>query len=252
MERREFLAAGSAAAIVTMLPGQALAATPGDAALYALMDRIFFDGLAVNPERASGLGLDREVRAQLKSRLDDYGAGQRFIDKALRQKALAGLNATVPDALSPAGKRNRENAIYLFEQQGLADRFDIGSVQRPYPIFQQGGAYFSVPDFLDSQHSIANAADCEAYLARLSAFRFALDDNGEYQREQAARGFLAPAWSIDLTLGQMKKLRAPAPEESSMVRSLAKRAEAKGIAGDWAARAAKIVSDDVYPAVDRQ
>ena len=260
MERREFLAAGSAAAIASMLPGEALAATPGEAlartagdkVLYAEMDRIVFDGLLVNPQRASGLGLDRGIRSQLKSRLDDYGAGQRYIEKALRQKALAGLNAAAPDGLSPAGKRNRENAIYLFEQQNLADRFDIDSVQRPYPIFQQGGAYFSVPDFLDSQHSIANAADCEAYLARLSAFRFALDDNGEYQREQAARGFLAPAWSVDLTLGQMKKLRAPAAADSSMVHSLAKRAAAKGIAGDWSARAAKIVDDDVYPAVDRQ
>lgn len=100
MERREFLAAGSAAAIASMLPGEALAATPGEAlartagdkVLYAEMDRIVFDGLAVNPQRASGLGLDRGIRSQLKSRLDDYGAGQRYIEKALRQKALAGLN----------------------------------------------------------------------------------------------------------------------------------------------------------------
>jgi uncharacterized protein (DUF885 family) len=254
MERREFLIAGSAAAISAGMPMAAQAAwiSSADMALRALMDRIFYDSLAINPERASSIGLDRGVRAQLKSRLDDYGDGQRFIAREMQRKAAADLKAMSPDGLSPASRRNRENAIYGIEQQLLADKFGLASVQRPYPIFQQGGAYFGVPDFLDSQHSIATSADCEAYLSRLSAFRFALDDNGAYQKEQAARGYLAPGWSLDLTIGQMKKLRAPAPEQSGMVRSLAIRAAAKGIAGDWAARAAKIVADEVYPAIDRQ
>ena len=39
-----------------------------------------------------------------------------------------------------------------------------------------------------------------------------LDNDTDDQRAQAARGFLAPAWSIDLTLGQMRKLREPAPD----------------------------------------
>ena len=67
--------------------------------------------------------------------------------------------------------------------------------------------------------------------------------NSEDQREQAARGFLAPAWSIDLTLGQMRKLRAPAPAESTMANSVVRRTREKNIAGDWQARAAKIVAD---------
>jgi uncharacterized protein (DUF885 family) len=39
-------------------------------------------------------------------------------------------------------------------------------VQRPYPIFQQGGSYFSTPDFLNTAHTIETAADAEAYLSR--------------------------------------------------------------------------------------
>ena len=62
-----------------------------------------------------------------------------------------------------------------------------------------------------------------------------------------------PAWSIDLTLGQMRKLRAPAPDANTMVDSHRPRAtKDKDIAGDWQARAAKIVADSVYPALDRQ
>ena len=143
MERREFLVAGSAAALAAGFPISAMAAeaaNPADKALRALMDRIFYDSLAINPERASSVGLDRGVRAALKSRLDDYGPGQRFIAREMQRKALADLKAVSPDGLSPAMRRGRENAIYGIEQQLVADNFGLSSVQRPYPITQQGGA----------------------------------------------------------------------------------------------------------------
>jgi uncharacterized protein (DUF885 family) len=50
----------------------------------------------------------------------------------------------------------------------------------------------------------------------------------------------------------MNKLRGQQAEGSSLVQSLVKRAAAKGIAGDWQARAASIVNKRVYPALDRQ
>ena len=69
---------------------------------------------------------------------------------------------------------------------------------------------------------------------------------------RATRGFVAPAWSIDLTLGQMAKLRTPAAGASGMVQSLVTRAATRKIPGDWQALAEKIVSGAVYPALDRQ
>src|SRR5678816_773691 len=50
----------------------------------------------------------------------------------------------------------------------------------------------------------------------------------------------------------MADLRAPTPEQSTMTDSLASRAAAKNVAGDWRARAAKIIADQVYPALDRE
>src|SRR5690606_16569928 len=105
---------------------------------------------------------------------------------------------------------------------------------------------------LDSTHPVETAEDAEAYLERLAAFPYALDDQSEAQREDAARGILAPAWSLDLAMGQMEALMEPAPAESGMVRSLAERAEEAGIEGDWAGRAAAIVESEVYPALRRQ
>ena len=79
-----------------------------------------------------------------------------------------------------------------------------------------------------------------------------LDNDSLGQRQQAARGFLAPAWSIDLTLGQMRKLRGVPAAENTLVESIVRRTAEKGIAGDWAKRATAIVEGQVYPALDRQ
>src|SRR5690348_16306506 len=49
----------------------------------------------------------------------------------------------------------------------------------------------------------------------------------------------------------MKSMRAPA-EKSVLVTSLAERAKAKGVAGDWAARASAAYTAKVLPALDAQ
>ena len=42
-------------------------------------------------------------------------------------------------------------------------------------ISQLTGAYQSIPDFLDTKHTIATAEDADAYLSRLSDFATQLD-----------------------------------------------------------------------------
>jgi uncharacterized protein (DUF885 family) len=143
--------------------------------------------------------------------------------------------------------------MYGLEQNLVAyPKFGLGSVQNPYDISQQDGLYFGIPDFLNSTHPVNNAADAEAYLSRLSEFAEMLDFETADQRAQAARGYLAPAWSLDLALGQIAKLRNQPAASNGLVTSLADRAKAKTIPGDWAARATKIVETEVYPAIDRQ
>ena len=256
MDRRHFLASSGAAAAALTMPGMLHAAgdTPsGDAALNALFGKIFNANIDDSPESATQLGLDRGPRAALKAKLNDRSAAGRAADLARAKKAIADITAIEPATLSKDGKLNREVVLYSLTN-GITgpDKYQIGSTQRPYRIFQQGGAYFSVPDFLSSSHTIQNATDCEAYLSRLAAFGTALDQDSALQRAEAARGYVAPDFALDLTLGQMAKLRGAAAETSSMAASLATRAEAAGIAGDWRARAAKIIADTVYPALDRQ
>lgn len=255
MDRRQFVArAGVATAFAAFNPSFAFAqGASGDAALNALFENIFQENLKHSPELASSLGLDKGANAAWKSMLSPNTAAERREDLARAKKALASLRAVDPKTLSPSAQLNRDVVIYQLESRSVAaEKFDIDGVQRPYRIFQQGGAYFQMPDFLNTAHTINTPADCEAYLSRLEAFAKMLDEDTVEQKAEAARGYLAPGWSIDLTLGQMAKLRAPAPEANTLTESLVKRAAAKGIAGDWSARAAKIVADKVYPALDRQ
>src|SRR5207342_2117130 len=125
-----------------------------------------------NPELASSLGLDKGPKAALKSKLDTRpGPVARHEDLQRTMRNIAELKAVSPSTLSDAAKLNREVVIYSLETQANApSRWDIDSAQRPYPIFQQGGAYFSTPDFLNTAHTINNIADAEAYLSRLGQF----------------------------------------------------------------------------------
>lgn len=262
MDRRTFVAAGGGAALsALLLPhgafGQArragAAAGSGDAALNALFERIFERAVERSPELASQLGLDKGANAGLKHKLSPRTAEERARQLAQTHEALASLARIDRTKLSAPAQLNLEVVTYsLNTQTEAAERFGLDSAIRPYRIFQQGGAYFSVPDFLNTAHTVATREDAEAYLDRLEAFATALDQDSAMQKAEAARGYLAPAWSLDLTLVQMLKLRSQAAGESSLVQSLAGRTAAKGIEGDWRGRATRIVEEKVWPALDRQ
>jgi uncharacterized protein (DUF885 family) len=259
MDRRSFLATGATVALIPLIEAPAFAAVvpaqgSGDAKLNALFDQIFKRQISDSPGFATALGLDTGANAKLRSTFDMRPPNQSRIENDARDRAaLAAVRAIDPATLSPVAALNREIVIYDLETALLSfEKFKIDSVQGPYLITQQSGNYFSLPDFLDSTHPIENASDAEAYLSRLSQLGPLLDMEIQDQKEMAARGFLAPGWSLDLALGQMEALRKPAAADSNMVRSIANRTKAKGIAGDWAARATKIVETGVYPALDRQ
>lgn len=255
MDRRQLLTRGGVAALAARfvtIDAWAQAAS-GDAALNASFDRIFTQAVGRSPELATSLGLDKGALAGAKTRLSPRTREKRAADIAQTKQALAELGRFDRATLSPAAKLNLDVVRYSLESQiASADRFGIDSAIRPYRIFQQGGAYFAVPDFLNTAHTVVTKSDADAYLSRLDQFAIVLDQESALQAEEAGRGLLAPAWSLDLTLGQLRKLRGQPAATSSIVQSLVKRAAAKGIAGDWQAQAARIVEARVYPALDRQ
>ena len=253
LSRRSFVVSAGAAAAFTARPGLSFAASVGeDAKLDALFTRIFNDQLLLSPEEATSLGLDKGAMAILRSRLSDESAAGREASIAQTRTAIADLARIDDKALSSAMKVNLDVVRYQLEQRLDGPRLGVENPQSPYRITQRFCAAFGVPDFLDSTHPMESVEDAEAYLARLAQLAKAIDNDITEQREQASRGILAPAWTLDLALLQLRKLRAPAPGQSSMVQSLVRRAGSKGIAGQWQSRAEAIVRDAIYPAIDRQ
>jgi len=259
VDRRTFVVSASSAAIASaILPSRLPAQTgaragSGDSALNALFDRIFEQILERSPEQATSLGLDKGANSARKSRLSQRTFEARRRQLSETRQALGELNAIDRSTLSPAASLNHEVVTYSLNSQTIAPaRFGLDSAIRPYRIFQQGGAYFSVPDFLNTAHTVNGKEDAEAYLARLENFAAVLDQESAMQRIEASRGYLAPAWSIDLTLGQMAKLREQKAEDSNIVQSLVRRAKAKDIDGRWERQASRIVEERIYPALDRQ
>lgn len=254
MDRRSFLLSSSAASALALLPYAARAAVPaqaGDARLNAAFDAAFRSALVNSPELATQLGMDKGADAGLKHKLTDRTSANRQRNLRLLQGSMAAIANIDPATLSPASRLDREVVLYSLNARAVGpEKFDMDSPVRPFTIFQQGGAYFSTPDFLNSAHTIATQDDAQAYLDRLDAFATVLDQETREQEAQAAKGLVAPDFALELTLGQMAALRKPAAADNTLTQSLLRRST--NIPGDWGTRASKIVEGKVYPALDRQ
>lgn len=263
LTRREMLAALASVAALPLVSACGGArtvppATPGDADrnAIALLDRIGGDLLHLFPELATSLGLDVGARAELRSRLAVRSvAGQGRIAAQLRAD-LGALAAVDPGRLTHAVRTSVEvvRSAYTTALEGFALPYgDItvgGWRNTPYVVIQNVGAYLDVPRFLDSDHRVENAADAEAYLARLQSYARQLDGELERVREARAIGLVPPAFLIDKALTQMRLSAQGAREGGMLVESLERRT--RSIAGDWAGRARRMAAQEVAPALDRQ
>lgn len=268
MDRRNFLTVSAATATVAALPLNAQSSTaaapapatatksPADQRFHALLDKIFYDRIADNPEGATRLGLDTGPRAALRSQLNDESAAARQRDLARAKADHAAIKRVDRAALSPAARLDWDILHYqLGRSIAGAQRFTYGaSLGRfsPYVLSQLSGAYRDVPDFLDSQHRVTNASDADAYIARLSAFPRSIDNDTDRQRADAAKGVFAPDYILDTTLKQLGAVRDQAAGDTVMVKSFAAKLKAANLPDDRVAKATAIVEREVFPALDRQ
>ena len=254
--RQMLLGAAGAAAFVTAAP-RAVASAPANAAeqqLNTMLEAFYQEVLDGSPELVTQLGLDKGGRAAAKSQLSPASIEEMARDRAQTADQLARLK-TVPRAqLTGIAAVNYDSVAFDLETRDAANRaFAYGwdGPGFPYALSQLSGAYQQIPDFLGSQHVIETKADADAYLARLEAFATVMDQEVALARRDAALGVIPPDFVIERALTQMNGLKT-APAASPLVTSVAERAQAKGIAGDYAGRAAKIYADKVVPALDRQ
>jgi uncharacterized protein (DUF885 family) len=254
-DRRSLLkSAGATAALLALTP-YARAANSGAEALNALFDTFVSENLDVSPTSATGLGVDTGARAHQRSELDEasLAAGERR--RALVASQLKRLEAFDRSAVGMEDQVSYDVVLFRLQNTDADDRrypYAGGAAGRPYVISQQNGLYSSIPPFLDNQHRIETKSDADAYLARLEQFALRLDEEAEVVRHDVALGVIPPDFALLKTLVQMNALRSQPAESATMMLSLVRRTKEKNIAGDYAIPAAKILSEKVYPALDRQ
>ena len=269
LSRRQAVAALSASAALPLISGCSRAvgapvvAVPAarattDAEASAILDSIAENLLRLSPESATSLGIDKGERAALRSQLSDRSAeGQQRLAETIRSD-LARANVIETSGLSHSVRTSVEvvRSSYNTALEGFALPYgDIavgGWRNTPYVVIQNVGAYLDVPRFLDTDHTIENAADAEAYLARLASYPRQL--GGELGRIEAARGagLVPPGFLIDKTIPQLELSLKNAREGGGLVESIERRTREKNIPGNWAERARAIARNDVAPALEKQ
>ncbi|HEU4548536.1 MAG TPA: DUF885 family protein [Rhizomicrobium sp.] len=257
LRRRDVMVGATAVALSTPAAG----APAADAVLQRTFDDIANAILADEPETATFLGLDKAARAGLKARLSDQSWAHVGADPQRCRNWLARLKAVPAARLSPDAALNRQVVTAALELGAGGGRFQFGqnTLQAsqtesvtPYVVNQMMGCFVTIPEMLDSQHSIETKADAEAYVSRMEAFAASLDGETARVDRDAGHGVVAPDFILSNAVGQMESFLKLPPARQRLVSSLARRARARGIAGDWAGHATRITQEKVYPAVARQ
>ena len=275
VSRREMIAALASAAALPLVsacgrylvPAPNTLTTPNEATALALLDEVAENLIRLTPEAATSLGIDTGARATLRSLLTDRSAeGQRRIANQLRSD-LARVNAFDASGLSHATRTSFEvvRSAYGTSLEGFALPYGDVAVggwrNTPYVVIQNVGAYLDIPRFLDTDHRIENAADAEAYVARLESYAKQLDGELGRMRSARAQGLVPPAFLIDKAIGQLTLSAKDAREGGALVDSLGRRVRgmvvarnpsSKSTPTDWVARARKIVVQAIAPALERQ
>ena len=261
ISRRAVLAGLGASTLATRSPARTAARARSahrvaELEATTLLARIADDFMALSPETATSLNVDKGARAVLRNRLSDTSATGRDRFSAMVGTTLARIEPLDLTALTYSTRTSLEvvKSAYRTALQGFALPYgDVavgGYRNTPYVVSQNTGAYLDTPKFLDTDHLIENAADAEAYLARLDQFPAQLD--GELARMQttAARGVIMPGFLIDKADKALSASLKAAADGGGLVESIERRT--KTIPGDWAARAREITTKRVAPALERQ
>jgi uncharacterized protein (DUF885 family) len=254
--RRQVLLSGAALGLAAATPFAAVAAetkSVNDPGLSRLLDAFVEERLAENPETATSLGLDKGPRAALKRQLDDRSRGGRVKETAAYADRAKRLRAIPRASLKDHDLTLYDTVLYALDRGAEGGRFAYGrDYGGPYVVSQQDGMVANTGEFLNAQHLIETRDDAEAYIARLEQFGDRLDQESAQIEDAAGRGVILPDFLLATALKQGDALRGQQAGATRLVGSLVERAKAKGIDGDYQARATAIVAEKVFPALDRQ
>ena len=189
-------------------------------------------------------------------KLDPYSLDERrksFDELRDDEAEIRGWNR---DRLDAQEKLSYDIVLWSFDRQLADQKYPwLGAGDALYPINPAFGVQKDLPNFLLSSHQIRNARLARHYVERLRAMGAVLDAVTADVARQAKAGVIAPDFTIDGSIDQIKSLIAPSPEKNTLVTNLADKSakigmdegERKQLVDD----ATQAVRDVVYPAYRR-
>lgn len=266
LSRRQALVGAAVATLAGAAhPFQALAAPEAGGSVgaraAALLDRLAWGLLERGPTGATALGVDTGTHAGLRGKLDDrspagVAATRAFLDDGLAQ--LDGVERAGLDAATLTSLVVTQSA-FRTARDGMALPYGDATIggwrNTPYCVIQNVGGWIDVPQSLDGDQPVRDAADTEYYLQRLAAMPALLD--GETARIAHARsiGLVPPDFLLDKTIAGMTRSMAEAARDDGPLVGplLRKAAEVPGLdVAALGARANRIITQGVIPALQRQ
>ena len=124
-------------------------------------------------------------------------------------------------------------------------------------VFNQlGGPQVRIVNFMTQTHPLRNAADIDAYLARLAQVADRLDEGITRARAAAAQDLLPPRFILERSRTQVQTFMRAAPSENDLVTALARRTETldavpADVRQQAVASATQQVRDTILPAYAR-
>lgn len=257
--RRDFLQGGAAIGFGAIGASAGLiravyAQNAANPALKAVFDTAFNDLLKLSPGLCTAIGSDKGEFAYQKSKLDHSDKAARDRAQAFVEKTVSALKAIPRSSLSGMDRINYDTVSwdYTTQLEGIKKFKGTASVGAPYVVSQLTGAYQSIPDFLNSQHSIENKDDAEAYISRLDEYAKLLNEETANFVSDAKIGLLPPDFVLKRALEQLGPMTKAKAGDNVLVKSLVAKLKANNIEGNYAARATKIVDGQIRAALSKQ
>ena len=196
-------AAGAAAAQHPAPAAPPAATQAEDARLNAFLDQAFNASAALSPERETELG--RKIGY---NRLDDYTEAGARQELALADRQLAEMHARFRlDRLGPQARVSYR----LFEDQVARGHDRVRWFWHRFPVTNNGSPFGQFPVFLINQHRVDNAADAEAYVARLRDVDRAMGEIAANIRHQAQLGIVPPQFNFEPVRADARRVLTGAP-----------------------------------------
>ena len=238
-------------AAATARPEQA--ASAHNAAFDKWADAFAADWVRLRPERATvAQYFSGAEQGALDRQLNPVTPAQRAKEAALARRGLAQVEKWLKGPLDETQRISAATMRWNLQTAIAGERYQDYN----FMFAQFNGIHTGLVTFMSETHPMRNAADVNAYLARLDQLGQRIDEGIAISRAAVSRQLIPPRFILERAQAQVDNFLKPAPEANVLVAALTKRSAAIADLTPQArevalARATSTVRERIIPAYQR-